>query len=155
MLLIGLIFGGLAGFMLAASYGVTFDGHDHDTDHGQETHTSTDAVAHDHSEIIALAAESAPTVEAMLHKDPKGGWNLEVTTTSFRFAPEHVSTAHIDGEGHAHVYINGKKISRMYGNWMQLPSVTTGDVVAVILSSNDHKTLTIGAKSISASVMVP
>ena len=32
-LLIGLLFGCLAGFLLAAHYGVTLDGHDHADDH--------------------------------------------------------------------------------------------------------------------------
>lgn len=147
MLLIGLIFGGLAGFLLAAGYGVTLDGHDHETGH--------EAQSHDHSESIDFDDTNAPTVEAILHTDPMGGWNLEVKTRNFRFAPEHVSTAHVDGEGHAHVYVNGDKIGRLYGNWMQLPGVASGDVVAVTLSSNDHKTLSVDDKDVETSVTVP
>ena len=152
MLIIGLLFGGLAGFLLAASYGITLDGHDHASDHGVEAHETR---GHAHTEVLQLSDENAPLVTATLHADPMGGWNLEVATENFRFAPEHVSTSHVNGEGHAHVYINGQKISRLYGNWMQLPAVNSGDVVAVILSSNDHKTLALDGKSISASLSVP
>ena len=154
MLVIGLIFGGLAGFLLAANYGVTLDGHDHATDHATADRADMEAGAHDHSEIIDLSGFSEPSVQAVLHIDPMGGWNLEVTTENFRFAPENVSTTHIIGEGHAHVYVNGNKIARLYGNWMQMPSLNAGDVVAVTLSSNDHKTLAVGAKAITSTLTV-
>jgi hypothetical protein len=152
MLLIGTVFGGLAGFLLAAGYGVTLDGHDHSTDHDQTTSVS----AHIHDDILPLADdETTPTINVVLHADPAGGWNIELRTTNFRFSPEHVSQAHHDGEGHAHAYLNGRKIARLYGHWMQLPAVKSGDVVAVGLYSNDHKALSVGQKAIVASVSIP
>lgn len=39
LLLIGAIFGFMAGFLVAAGYEITLNGHDHDTDH---QHTTTD-----------------------------------------------------------------------------------------------------------------
>ena len=153
MLLIGLVFGGLVGFLLAAGYGVTLDGHDHATDHGD--HSAHKAAAHDHSEVVTLAAEGAPTVLAILHADPAGGYNLEVQTENFRFSPERVSQDHVNGEGHAHVYVNSEKIARLYGNWMQLPAISSGDVVSVSLSSNDHKQLSVEGRAISAQVTLP
>lgn len=153
MLVIGLVFGGLVGFLLAAGYGVTLDGHDHGSDHGGDSHQASGS--HDHAETIDVSGDKTPVVDAILHADPMGGWNLEVQTQNFRFAPEHVSTPHVIGEGHAHVYVNGTKIGRLYGNWMQMPSLVAGDVVAVILSSNDHKTLAVGAKAVTATVTTP
>jgi hypothetical protein len=154
MLLIGLIFGALAGFLLAAAYGVTLDGHDHATDHDHNT-TETTAL-HSHEEMLKLANDgNAPTIAVDLHADPAGGWNIELRTTNFRFSPEHVSQDHQDGEGHAHAYLNGQKIARLYGHWMQLPTVKSGDVVAVGLYSNDHKVLSVGQKAIFAAVTIP
>lgn len=153
MLLIGLAFGGLAGFLLAAGYGVTLDGHDHDTDHEATANASAD---HSHVTVLDLPEGGwAPTVDVTLHADPAGGWNIELKTTDFRFSPEHVSQPHIDGEGHAHVYVNGEKIARLYGHWMQLPAVSTGDIVSVGLYSNDHKSLAIGRRAINAQVTIP
>lgn len=43
MLLIGLIFGGGLGFVVAAANGITLNGHDHSHDHGTEA-----SVPHDH-----------------------------------------------------------------------------------------------------------
>ena len=154
MLLIGLVFGGLVGFLLAASYGVTLDGHDHD--HNVASSTDNAQEDHSHADVLILSSdELAPTIDVQLHSDPAGGWNIRVLTSNFRFSPEHVSQAHVSGEGHAHAYLNGVKIARLYSEWMQLPSVESGDVVTVGLYSNDHKTLAIGQKAITAMVTIP
>lgn len=159
MLLIGLIFGALVGFLVAAGYGVTLNGHDHETDHltdhSETAHSGAEAPSHDHSEVIALEAENAPIIDAILHADPAGGWNLEVTTQNFRFAPDHVSQDYIEGEGHAHIYVNGEKLARLYGNWFQLADVTAGDIVSVSLNSNDHKVFAVDNRAISTQITVP
>ncbi len=99
--------------------------------------------------------EGVPELDIRLHADPAGGWNIQLLTTNFQFSPEHVSQNHIDGEGHALAFINGVQITRLYGAWMQLPSVESGNVVAVGLYSNDHKAFAIGQKAITASVTIP
>lgn len=40
MLIIGLIFGGGLGFVIAAANGITLNGHDHSHDHGSESATN-------------------------------------------------------------------------------------------------------------------
>jgi len=82
----------------------------------------------------------APTLDVVVHKDPKSGYNLELVTTNFVFAPQDASTEAVMGEGHAHVYVDGTKINRVYGHWYHLPTV--GGVgeheVRVELSANNH-----------------
>ena len=59
---IGLVFGGGAGFVLAAANGVTFDGHDHG-DPAYHGGSSAEAMAHDHSTAVNLpAGADAPGV---------------------------------------------------------------------------------------------
>jgi hypothetical protein len=149
MLLIGLIFGGGIGFLIAAGNGITLDGHDHVAGHGGR---------HDHAAMAAIALPAdvnAPTLAAQVIKDPASGWNLHVETTNFRFAPEHASTAHVAGEGHAHVYVNGKKLARIYANWYHIDHLPNGDVmIEVALNSNDHNQLSVGTKPLRVSVKV-
>jgi len=153
MLLIGLVFGALIGFLLTATYGTALGGDDHADDHGG---TSQNA-AHDMGamEVIDLEPAVAPVVKAIIHPDPMGGWNLEVQTTNFRFSPENVSTQHIEGEGHAHVFVNGKKVARIYGPWMQLTGVQSGDVISVGLNANNHKALAVNGQPITATATIP
>ena len=39
-----------------------------------------------------------PSVQLMIAEDPVEGWNLEIQTTNFDFAPESVNQPHQDGE---------------------------------------------------------
>ncbi|MFY0310080.1 hypothetical protein ACFMBG_09325 [Leisingera sp. D0M16] len=152
---IGLVFGGGAGFVIAAGNGVTFDGHDHGDlahhggDHGE-------MAAHDHSQAVSLAAgPDAPSVAVQLHKDPMAGWNLQVMPQNFRFAPENASAADVDGEGHAHVYVNGEKLARLYASWMHIPSLPEGAEVKVSLNTNSHSQLMVDGVPVEAKVTAP
>ncbi|WP_377186547.1 hypothetical protein [Ruegeria meonggei] len=152
---IGLVFGGGAGFVLAAANGVTFDGHDH----GDPAHhggVQAEAMAHDHSTPVNLpAGADAPSVAIAVIPDPMAGWNLHVMPQNFRFAPESASAADKDGEGHAHVYINGEKLGRLYGNWMHIPALPKGAVeVEVSLNANSHSPLTVDNVPVRAVVTV-
>ncbi len=65
-------------------------------------------------------------MKVAVRKDPKAGWNRQVQVEDFRLAPEHASTAHISGEGYAHLFIDGKKGGRLCGEWYHIPALTPG-----------------------------
>jgi hypothetical protein len=109
--------------------------------------------------VIEVGGDSTlPSVKLTVHKDAKAGWNLQVQVANFRFAPEHASMAHVPGEGHAHLYIDGKKVTRLYGEWYHIPSLSPGShKITVTLNANSHEDYTIQGKPISATqeVRVP
>ncbi len=149
---IGLVFGGGIGFAIAASNGVTFDGHDHGDPavHGGVDHGGADH-ARMHGQPITLAAEDAPSLAIRVKPDPMSGHNLYVETDGFAFAPQNASGDHKPGEGHAHVYVNGAKIGRLYGPWLHLPNLPKGEVtVEVTLNANDHRPLAVNGAPITA-----
>lgn len=149
LLLIGLVFGGGIGFVIAASNGVTLDGHDHATDHG-----AAETMHHDHTETVPVTGPP-PTLALSVVADPASGWNLHVDLGNFRFAPENASKAAVSGEGHAHIYANDTKIARLYGPWHHIATLPDGDVtIRVGLYTNDHKALTKDGKPISQSVTI-
>ncbi|MEP3055752.1 hypothetical protein [Ascidiaceihabitans sp.] len=137
MLVIGLVFGTGFGFLMAASQGITLDGHDHATGHGGN---------HDHAAMapLAIPAQNAPTLAAEVFKDPVVGWNLKLTVTNFAFSPQNASLDHVPGEGHAHVYANGEKLARLYSPWFHLDHLPEGDVTLdVTLNANSHQELAV------------
>ncbi|MCD5380977.1 MAG: hypothetical protein LR008_00155 [Candidatus Pacebacteria bacterium] len=98
-----------------------------------------------------------PSVTVEVFPDVKGGYNLHLKTENFKFTPEKVNKEPVQGEGHAHVYVNGTKVSRLYGDWYNLPasSLNDGDnVVEVTLNANDHSEWTSGENHISNIVTV-
>lgn len=160
LLLIGLIFGGGLGFAYAAANGITLDGHDHGAPAhhaGAATMSATHGGTHDHDTPLRLtAAEDNPRLEVEAVRDPASGWNLHIITRNFRFAPENASTAHVPGEGHAHVYVNGTKIGRYYGPWLHLARLPEGGAaVEVTLNANDHRPFVVDGTPVAARIELP
>lgn len=88
-----------------------------------------------------LPVGEAPTIAMTAVPDSAGGWNLQLVTTRFTWAPEHAGGEHVDNEGHAHVWVGDTKVGRAYGDWFYLPEslVPTGEqTVRVVLNGNDH-----------------
>ena len=57
-----------------------------------------------------------PTLDTAVYADPVGGWNLNVMTTNFTFDAAAAGLENVEGHGHAHVYVNGVKLGRVYGD---------------------------------------
>lgn len=164
LFIIGLTFGAAGGFVVAAGNGITFDGHDHSdpahhgtgADHATMDHANMNHGGADHAMMhdtpIKIDAATAPTVDIMVTKDPMTGYNLHVMVDRFTFAPKAASLGHVAGQGHAHVYANGVKLARLYGEWMHLENLPKGDVeITVSLNSNDHHPFMVGDAPVAAS----
>tara|TARA_R110002049_G_scaffold44333_5_gene130114 strand:- start:172801 stop:173298 length:498 start_codon:yes stop_codon:yes gene_type:complete len=149
---IGLVFGGGIGFAIAASNGVTFDGHDHGDPaaHGGMDHGGADhAMMHD--QPLDLPPDAAPQISMTIARDPMAGYNLHVMVQDFAFSPQNASGENTPGEGHAHVYINGEKLGRLYAPWLHIAELPKGEVtVEVTLNSNDHRPLAVAGVPITA-----
>tara|TARA_R110002094_G_scaffold16487_5_gene28026 strand:- start:1223 stop:1726 length:504 start_codon:yes stop_codon:yes gene_type:complete len=158
LFVLGLIFGGGLGFAIAAGNGVSFDSHDH-ADPAQHDSSVMGQGAMDHTAMhddqIDLSALSAPQVSIKVMPDPMTGYNVHVMTKNFVFAPEQASLANVTGTGHAHLYINGKKHSRLYGPWVHIDGLPKGNAeVKVALNTNDHRPLAVDGVPIAASATI-
>jgi uncharacterized Zn-binding protein involved in type VI secretion len=153
LLIIGLFFGSGFGFLIAASNGITLDGHNHD--HNVAAKATMDH-GHNHDKIIDLPeGADAPTIEVVMHKDAVSGWNLQIVTTNFSFTPKNVNRENTPGEGHAHVYVNGEKLARLYSPWMHIGKLPAGQVtVSASLNANDHSIISVGNKPLSAETVI-
>ena len=98
--------------------------------------------------IHEVSKEKAPTALLELKKDPTGGFNVQVKTTNFTWRPEMASMKHVPGEGHAHVFLDGRKIMRIYNEWFHLNTfqfaTRSGEqLLSVEFVGNDHAPYTI------------
>ncbi len=98
---------------------------------------------HDHrgEDRVQVAEGFAdPEVSLNIMKDPKSGYNLQISTKNFTFAPQNASLEHKDGEGHAHIYVDGEKVARIYSEWVHLDDLEEGErTIEVTLNANDHR----------------
>lgn len=125
---------------------------------GGEMGLAGEASSHDkmHASLVDVSTtEPVPDLEISVVRDAHGGWNLTVKPINFRFAPEHVNGKHQHGEGHAHLYVNGTKVSRLYGTDFHIPALRSGEnVVRVSLNTNDHQTYALGETPIERVVSI-
>lgn len=98
--------------------------------------------------IHEIAREVAPKVSLKVKKDPTGGFNVQVLTSNFVWRPEMASREHVVGEGHAHVYLDGRKIMRIYNEWFHLNTYQfstrpADQLLRIEVVGNDHAPYTI------------
>ena len=97
-----------------------------------------------------------PSVDVSVTQDSSGTWLLKVEAEHFMFAPEKVGLKSPSyNEGHAHLYINGEKINRLYGEYYNLGSLKKGkNEIKITLNSNNHGELVYKGKAIQSTVIV-
>ena len=108
----------------------------------------TPAQAHSAISVHEIEQEASPKAVLEIKKDPTGGFNVHVVTTNFVWRPEMASMQHVPGEGHAHVYLDGRKIMRIYNEWFHLNTfqfaTKAGEqLLSIEFVGNDHAPYTI------------
>lgn len=112
---------------------------------------------HQHPPRNVTADAPIPSVSHLVFPDVMGGYNVQILPRNFTFTPAAINREVRGNEGHAHIYVNGVKIARVYGSWFHLPSTLfqPGDnEVHVTLNANDHSEWAINNEPISSTVKV-
>lgn len=114
----------------------------------------------DHSQHQVLNTPiDLPIPSAVVHLQADGvdGYNLFLETRNYRFTPENVGADPVANEGHAHLYVNGQKVARLYSPWRHLPQSLFQEGInrlQVELNANDHSIWGIVGEPIGADVLV-
>ena len=98
-----------------------------------------------------------PSLVIQLFADDVDGYNLFIETKNYRFTPENANGPNIRNEGHAHLYVNGEKVMRLYSPWQHLPSAMFREGVnrlQVELNANDHSIWGVAGEPIGADVLM-
>jgi len=123
-----------------------------DLNHGDMNHAD---LHHDHTPVDASDWPQKPSISLIVNKDSMSGWNLQIVVNHFAFSPERVNTASVAGEGHAHLYIDGKKHARLYSPWFHLNDLEPGThTITATLNANDHGHLVVDGNAVAATVVV-
>lgn len=106
----------------------------------------------DHGLIDVSSDDIVPQIiDLSVEKDKMSGYNINITTKDFRFAPANVNASHIPGQGHAHLYVNGEKFARLYGPDFHLPPLAVPiTTIRVTLNANGHETMSVREEIIEA-----
>lgn len=100
------------------------------------------AAAHDSEGFTHdMAGAKAPTLRVDIDVDKVSGYNITLTTTRFRWTPQRASSDHVAGEGHAHVYLDDKRLLRLYTPAFHLDTAALepgAHQLRIVLNGNDH-----------------
>ena len=111
-----------------------------------------------HSDTKTVVSETPVSVAITAEPDADGGVDVSIVTEGFRFAPEAVDQAHTPGAGHAHIYVDGEKLGRVFEPEYHIDQLPAGErEIRVSLNTNDHSDLVYDGKKLEATttVMVP
>ena len=113
--------------------------------------------AHQHPPREVSAELPLPSVTHLMFPDVMGGYNVQILPNNFNFTPAAINRAPQDNEGHAHIYVNGVKIARVYSSWYHLSDdfLNPGEnEVSVTLNANDHSEWTVNGIPVASTVKV-
>ena len=99
--------------------------------------------------VIPPGYKNPPSVKIRLVMDAhtRGALNLFLDLKNFRFAPEEVNKTSRINEGHAHLYVNGEKLTRLYSASYFMDKLPKGDLeIRVTLNTNLHEDLIYSGK---------
>ncbi|NVJ49398.1 MAG: hypothetical protein HWE11_03360 [Gammaproteobacteria bacterium] len=121
-------------------------------------HGSMAGMVHDHQPIAIPETSLVPQIALTLHRDNMDGYNLHIKLNNFNIAPpEFQADVGKVIDGHAHLYINGEKIQRVYGRYLHLPNrlFKPGvNMIMVSLNAHNHDVWTFDNKQVLASVAI-
>ena len=144
---------------LLSTFAFSHEGHDHSDP--RETKKQSTPKVHKgkakaaHPAIILTEKDIIPSIKINVTKDTHSGWNLQIITENFKFTPESVNKTNRPGEGHAHLYIDGKKVARIYDHWHHISHLKVGmHRIEVTLNTNKHEELIYNSKVIKAKKVV-
>ena len=107
-----------------------------------------------HSRLDVAAGQPQPQITNLIaSKDPKLGWNITIETNDFEFTPQNANQKHSPGQGHAHLYVDGIKVTRVYSNYYYLNGYNDGiHELTITLNTNDHKDYFVNGQQVSKTV---
>jgi copper(I)-binding protein len=119
-------------------------------------HAMMDHSAMDHAAMVAASQSgTAPTIAMRVDALPdKTGWRVTIAAQNFRFfKPEGADMApDKPGEGHAHLYLDGLKVGRMYEPIATIGALPPGTYTAsVSLNTNMHAPVLVDGAPVGAS----
>lgn len=136
----------------AGAFGINFHvfASDATLDHGHSNE-------HDHGDSTpeTLVSDTPVGVSITAEVDAEGGVDVAIEPDGLRFAPELVDQGHTPGKGHAHIYVDGEKLGRVFERTYRIDDLPPGQhEIRVSLNTNDHRELVYDGQIVEDSLTV-
>lgn len=104
-----------------------------------------------HGQSNGVTEDPAPELALSWKNQPdQGGATLQLATSNFTFVRAGDGAEHSPNEGHAHVYLNGLKLGRVYEEAYKIGALSPGKYeLTVALNTNDHRPYLMNSRIVS------
>jgi copper(I)-binding protein len=111
----------------------------------------TDMAAMNHAGSGGVSEKPSPKLRITAPDGvSEAGFNIKLEVESFSFVRAPDGTQHMPNEGHAHVYLNGLKLGRLYEKNFALGAIPAGKYeLKFALNSNNHRQYVNNGEAIS------
>ena len=117
-------------------------------DHGDET-------AAEEGTLEISGETGIPEITLNVSAADEGGLLVEYAVENFTFSTMNANGPHVEGEGHAHILVDGGVAAMVFGDPVRLPDIAPGEhEIALQLNANSHEILTLDGQPLTTSVMV-
>lgn len=119
-----------------------------------------DVAVMDHGQREVPAQFTIPRLGLTLHEDRMSGYNLQLKLRDYQLwppLPQYMQAVHPVLSGHAHLYINGRKVRRLYNEYVHLPDNLFKDgvnVISVSLNDHDHASWSVNERELSVTLTI-
>lgn len=95
----------------------------------------------DHGQANGVHETPVPELALRWKKEPdEDGLEVQLDVRNFKFVRVGDDAAHVPNEGHAHIYLNGLKLGRMYQDTFAVGRIPPGRyTLTVSLNTHDHR----------------
>ncbi len=112
---------------------------------------------HEHKLLELDASTPVPEIALAVFRDETDGINLHIRTNRYELNSPNAKPHSNYLSGHAHLFVNGKKVQRVYAQYVHLPKdlFKQGiNQIAVSLNSHQHENYTKKGQNIVGSVFI-
>ena len=109
----------------------------------------------DFSPVYDVPTGETPPRLGLILTPENDSWTVTLELRDFTLSPDTVDMAHQPGQGHAHLYLDGLKLQRMYTNQARIGALPPGrHMVKVTLNTNDHRAFRVKGEPVSALALI-
>ncbi len=102
-----------------------------------------------------VGGSNPPRLGLEVSPGAEGSWTVTVRTENFTFDQSTENPVHVPGHGHAHLYLDGLKLRRMYSGTASIGALPPGrHTIEVTLNTNTHSPFMNGGEPVVAHKVV-
>lgn len=105
---------------------------------------------------ICIVGDGEPAPAVSLNVSPDGeGWQIDIDAKDFIFSEDLMGLYHVPGMGHAHIYVGGMKLGRLFAPTATIGALPSGThEVRVTLNTNDHRAYVVDDVPVVATALI-